>query len=234
MALTWVTLSAAAQGGYNFNSFGVGFGLSRIRPQADLINNYNDYAANVNFTYYYSPYIPVAVEFQMGRLRGGGNTVAEDKDTRRFDNKYKALLLHVDYQLGEAIDYERNGFLNIIKNFYVGGGVGFMFNSVDVNRESFIDPGYIFPGKDKSINLTVPLRIGYEFKIYDYNGFPKFNIILGYEHNVTFGEGLDGYNDPSSKFKNNALDQYRQMSIGIKYNFGLESSYEKSIKGSGY
>jgi hypothetical protein len=58
---------------------------------------------------------------------------------------------------------------------------------------------------------------------------PKFGIDIGYQHYVTFGEGLDGYEDPTSKFKNNAPDQYRQFSIGLKYNFGTEHSYEKAI-----
>ena len=232
VAVTFASFMAKAQGGYNYNSFGFGVGASYNHPLADLKKGYSDLGYNANFTYYYNPYVPVVLEFQMGKLRGGGNTVAEDKDTRRFENKYKALILHVDYQLGDAIDYYRSGFLNILKNFYGGIGVGAMFNNVDANRFSLIDQGYQFPGKQKTVNLVVPIRFGYEFKIFDYYGVPKFGIDIGYQHNVTFGEGLDGYEDPTSKFKNNAPDQYRQITIGFKYNFGTEHSYDKSISGN--
>ena len=233
IAITFACFAAKAQGGYNYNSFGFGIGGGMVHPLADLKKGFNDKAFNANLTYYFNPYVPVVLEFQMGKLRGGGNDVTLDKDTRRFENKYKALMLHVDYQLGDAIDYYRSGFLNIIKNFYGGIGVGAIFNQVDANRYSLIqiNPPYKFPGNDKSVNVIVPVRFGYEFKIYDYYGVPKFGIDIGYQHYVTFGEGLDGYGDPTATFKNNSPDQFRQISIGLKYNFGIEHSYDKSIKG---
>lgn len=227
-----VSIAANAQSGYNYNNFGFGFGVSGLRPQADLKKQYNDLGYHANFTYYYNPYVPIEIELQLGKLRGGGDNVADDKDTRKFLNTYKALMIHIDYQLGDAIDYQRNGFLNIIKNFYGGIGFGAILNSVAVNRNSLLVPSYVFPGNNKSVNLIVPIRFGYEFKIYDYYGIPKFGINLGYVHNVTFGEGLDGYDDPNAKFKNNAPDQYRQVVIGLKYNFGYESGYDKTIKGN--
>jgi hypothetical protein len=78
------------------------------------------------------------------------------------------------------------------------------------------------------------LRFGYEFKIYDSYNEPSMAIDLGYIHTVAFGEGLDGYDDPSSKFKNDALDQYRQISISFKYYFGKVTSYNKLIRPFGY
>ena len=230
IAVTVAALAAKAQGGYNYDSFGFGVGVSGLRPHADLKKEYDDIGYHADFTFYYNPYIPVVLEFQVGKLRGGGDSRAVDKDTRKFENNYKAILLHIDYQLGDAIDYERNDFLKIVKNFYVGVGAGFIFNNVQTNRYSLIDPTYRFPGTDQSVNFSVPLRVGYEFKIFDFYGVPKFGITLGYEHNITFGEGLDGYNDPVSKFKNNAPDQYRQVTIGLKYNFGYQNSYDKSIR----
>jgi hypothetical protein len=232
VAVVFAFGKAQAQSGYNYNSFGIGAGAGLVHPLADLKKGFSNQAYHGDFTYYYNPYMPIVLEFQVGKLRGGGNTVAEDKDTRKFENKYKVLMLHLNYQLGDAIDYYRSDFLNIIKNFYGGIGVGAMFNNVNTNRFSLIDQGYQFPGKDKTVNLVVPVRFGYEFKIFDYYGVPKFGIDIGYQHNVTFGEGLDGYEDPTSKFKNNAPDQYRQITIGLKYNFGAEHSYDKSISGN--
>lgn len=227
-----VSFAAKAQSGYNYNAFGFGIGGGIVHPLADLKKGYDDKAFNANFTYYYNPYVPIVLEFQLGKLRGGGNDVSQDKDTRRFENSYKSLMVHINYQLGDAIDYYRSDFLNILKNFYGGIGVGAMFNNVNTNRYSLLDHTYRFPGSDKSVNLVIPLRFGYEFKIYDYYGVPKFGIDIGYQHYVTFGEGLDGYADPTSKFKNNAPDQYRHVTIGLKYNFGTEHSYDKSISGS--
>jgi hypothetical protein len=46
---------------------------------------------------------------------------------------------------------------------------------------------------------------------------------------MTWGEGLDGYTDPGSGFKNNSQDQYRQIVVGIKINFGSVVPYTKQI-----
>jgi len=53
-------------------------------------------------------------------------------------------------------------------------------------------------------------------------------------HNIVFGEGLDGYDDPTSKFKNNATNQYRQFMIGFKYFFGTTVSYNKLVRTYGF
>jgi hypothetical protein len=76
----------------------------------------------------------------------------------------------------------------------------------------------------------IPLRVGYEFKVFDDYNEPSWAIDVTYIHSLAFGEGLDGYNDPPSKFKNNAIDQYRQISIGFTYYFGTVVSYNKLIR----
>jgi hypothetical protein len=55
-------------------------------------------------------------------------------------------------------------------------------------------------------------------------------IDIAYIHSLVFGEGLDGYNDPPSTFKNNATNQYRQILIGIKFHFGNITAYNKLIR----
>jgi hypothetical protein len=125
-----------AQAGYNYAEYGLGFGASYARPFSDLKKNYNDYVYNINANYYYTPYVPVTLEIQFGKLRGGGNQVEDDISTRRFSNNFKAVLLHADLQLGQVIDYQQSFVLNVLKNFYLGSGVGVMLNSVDANRES--------------------------------------------------------------------------------------------------
>jgi hypothetical protein len=54
-------------------------------------------------------------------------------------------------------------------------------------------------------------------------------INVGYITNITWGEGLDGYDDSSKNFKNNAPDLYRQIVVGVKFNFGPTRSFYKSI-----
>jgi hypothetical protein len=230
IALALASFKIKAQGGYNYNSFGIGIGASSVKGYTNVARNYTHQAYNLNLVYNYSPYVPIMVELQAGTLSGGGLTVEEDRYRRQYKNNFKAAILHADLQLGEVMDYQRNWVMNFLKNFYLGSGVGFISNSLKVQRTSLDDPNYVFPGDDSGINVMIPLRFGYEIKIYNYDDMPVFGIDLGYRHNVVFGEGLDGYNDPSGKFKNNALSQYRQITIGLRYNFGTETSYNKSIR----
>jgi hypothetical protein len=223
---------AGAQGSLNYASYGFGFSGGINRPYSDLKKNYNNKSYSATAYYYYTPFVPIGLEFQIGKLAGGGNDVKVDKDTRRFVNDYKALMLHMDVQLGEIIDFRGSTLLNIAKNFYAGAGIGGISNSVDVNRQSLLDPTYTFPGKDNGINIIVPLRLGYEFKFYNSYDEPNIRLDIGYQHYVTFGEGLDGYADPPIKFKNNALDQYSTIMVGIKFMFGGENSSDKDIKGN--
>jgi hypothetical protein len=225
---------AKAQMGYNYKEFGIGLDISAARGYTNIARQDEHIVANINFIYNYSPYIPVTAELQFGTLSGGGLTPNLDRYGRMFTNHFEAFVIHADFQLGEVIDYSQNDLLNIVKNFYFGSGGGIVFNSNTVQRKNVIPENgsldYIFPGKDASINLTVPLRFGYEFKIYNEYSEPYMAIDIGYVHNLVFGEGLDGYDDPSAKFKNNATNQYRQIVIGVKFNFGNITSYNKLIR----
>jgi hypothetical protein len=227
---------AKAQMGYNYKEFGIGLDVNYIRGYTNLRTEYNHFAENINFIYNYSPYIPVAAELQFGTLSGGGLSPKVDRDGREYTNHFEAFLVHADFQLGEVIDYSQSDILNILKNFYFGSGVGFIFNSNTVQRYSIYRPpppdpnAYLFPGSNSSINITIPLRFGYEFKLYNYYNEPYIALDLGYVHNMVFGEGLDGYDDPSSKFKNNATNQYRQIQVGIKFYFGNITSFNKLIR----
>lgn len=236
-----IVSAAKAQGGYNYSQFGVGVGASYQRAHADTKLQYYHPSFNINLIYNYGPYLPVALEFQVGKLSGGGRTLDKDPFGREYSNSYKALILHGDIQAGDIIDYSGNGFLNILKNFYMGTGIGAIANRMtDIQRTNLFPQNDVigsregFQGKDKSINLLIPLRFGYEFKIYDAYDEPAYGINIGIVHNITFGEGLDGYNDPPSKYKNNAPDQYFQFSIGFRYNFGNTASYTKQIRNSSF
>lgn len=236
-------VTVKAQSGYNYYEFGIAAGASYGKAEADLKKQDYHPAFNFNLVYNYSPFLPIVLELQKGTFSGGGPTRAEDASGRYFTNSYISLNFHADLQAGEIIDYSDSWFLDKIKNFYVGTGIGFIYNKITrierYNRfpendvHVFPDPGSAegFRGKDKGFNLIIPLRFGYEFKIYDDYNMPRYGIDIGIQHYYDIGEGLDGYNDPVSKYKNNALDQYVFVSVGIKYNFYTHlTSYNKLIR----
>ena len=238
--LVFSTVLAKAQMGYNYKEFGIGLDMSYARGYTNVNYQAEHIVTSLNFIYNYSPYIPVAAELQFGSLSGGGLTPNIDKYGRQYDNHYEAFVVHADFQLGEAIDYSQSDLLNILKNFYFGTGMGAVFNDNVVQRTNvyYGENGlpnngpstYVFPGKNSGINLMLPFRFGYEFKLYNDYYEPYMAIDIGYVHNFVFGEGLDGYDDPSNIFKNNASDQYRQIVIGVKFNFGNITSYNKLIR----
>ncbi len=235
--LAFAAVAAKAQSGYKYYEWGWGGGVGYGRAYADTKRQEYHPMFNLNIAYNYNPYLPVALEFQFGTLSGGGRTRDRDQFGRQYKNNYKALILHADLQAGDIINYSNSGFLNIIKNFYIGTGAGAVSNNLtDIQRTNlYIENGPIgatdgFNGKNKSTELVIPLRIGYEFKIYDSYNQPGYTITIGYEHNYTFSEGLDGYDDTPQLFKNNAPDQYAHFTIGFRYNFGNTVSYNKLIR----
>jgi hypothetical protein len=229
LLISLLIISVTVKAQYNYAEWGVGGGLGTVKPYSDLKQNDAQKGLYFNLVYNYSPYLPFAFELQTGKLSGGNNVT--DASHRYFVNEYFALNLHGDLQLGEITDYEGNFLLQRLKGLYMGTGFGAMFNNItDIRRYALDDPNYIFPGKAHSISILVPFRVGYEFKIYNYNDEPFMGINLTYTHNFTFSEGLDGYDDSSSKFKNNAQDMFRVITVGVKFNFGSTASYIKSIK----
>ena len=227
-------ITAKAQAGYNYHEYGVGADVFIERGYTNVKTQFEHPGFDLKFMYNYSPYLPIEIEIQKGTLSGGGLTQNLDFYGRKYTNNYIAVVAHADLQLGSAIDYSDNIILGVLKNFYFGTGVGIISNSNTVQRTNVIASNgslsYVFPGSNSAIDLMVPLRVGYEFKIFDAFDEPSFAVDIGYTHNFALGEGLDGYNDPESKFKNNAVDQYRQIYIGFKYFFGNVTSYNKLIR----
>lgn len=218
---------AAKSQTYNYNLFGIGANVSSVYPYADLSIAKTTNAFNITGYYNYSPYIPIGLEYQMGTLAGGGRTA--DLHGREYTNRYKAVILHADLYLGQILEYDFSTFQHILKDFYIGSGVGLISNNLtDIVR---VQPatGYVFPGTDKSLNIIAPLRVGYEFRINNTFGEQFMGVNIGYITNVTWGEGLDGYGDSAKDFKNNAPDLYRQIVVGIKFNFGPMRSFYKTI-----
>lgn len=221
-----VFITARAQSGKNYASLGAGFDTGSTLGFTDLVKQNPGYSYAIHLNYNYSPFVPISLEVQQGKLSGGGSTVELDKNLRKYVNNYTALILRADLQLGEILDKDSN-IADIVKNWYTGFGMGGIYNQVKNNRIKPDGSHYLFPGTDQSKEFIASARVGYALKIY--NGFdePTYVITFCYIHNFDIGDGLDGYNDPSAKFKNHDTDHYRQLSIGFTYNFGNVHPYFK-------
>lgn len=219
-------VNAAAQS--NFYKLGLGGGVGLTQSFADL--NKHDFGLSGYGTldYYLTPFISLGMEGQFGEINGGD--VYKDPNMRQFINTYKAVNLNGKLALGALIDYKHSDFANVIKGLYVGAGVGAIMNKMKfVVREKPDGSGYIFPGKDKSTDLLVPLNLGINFNFADRSGYYRYGLNVNYQSNITLGEGLDGYDDSPIRFKSGNPDIYNYFSIGLKYYFGPMGLSIKSL-----
>ena len=216
--------AAKAQIGNSYSAFGIGMDVSQTLGFTDLVHQNPGYSINGHINYNFSPYVPVSLELQHGQISGGGDTYALDKSLRKYRNNFTAALIRIDLQLGEIVPFD-NPVIDLFKNFYAGFGFGGIYNQVLTNRIKPDGSHYYFPGKNSSLEFLASGRIGYVIKIYNSFNEPTYGINICYIHNFDIGDNLDGYNDPTSKFKNKDTDHYRQFSIGITYNFGTIVPY---------
>ncbi len=219
-----------AQSNYFKLSWGLGAGPNY--SFTDVIKGSWGYTTYGTLDYNLTPFITAGLEAQYGMVQGGN--IETDRYNRQYINHYSSITANVKFMLGEFVNYYKSDFLYSIRGLYAGFGVGAINNKiVDVVRyrpNYSNDPGYgPFPGQDKSLNLAVPLNLGINFFINDGYGYTRYVINLNAQTNVTFGEGLDGYDDPSNKFKNYSPDIYNAYTIGIKYYFGNIMVYRKSL-----
>ncbi|WP_316769833.1 hypothetical protein [Pedobacter frigiditerrae] len=209
----------------NFYKFAVGAGFGTNISYADVRENSQGYSGHITADYNLTPFLTAGLEFQAGQIRGGN--VITNPHNRQFKNNYKGFSLNGRVALGQFVGYYRQSFLSAIKGLYVGVGLGAISNKMSYivrykpNTQATNPPlGYLFPGKDKSVNLLMPLNLGMNFYFKDRDDQLRYIVNINYQGNLTFGEGLDGYNDPMVKFENDAPDMYTVFSVGVKYNFG--------------
>lgn len=220
-----------AQSSYFQWSAGFGGGPNFSRTDVKKGSWGNTLYGEVN--YYFTPFVSGTLEAQYGLVQGGN--IATDPHNRQFVNQYSGININLKLALGEVVDFRGSKFLDNIKGIYAGFGIGAIKNNItDIVRFkpswASYDPGYgPFPGKDKSTNLWVPLNLGYNYYIYDGYGYIRYAINFNAQSNFTFGEGLDGYDDTSLKFKNYSPDLYNTYSIGFKYFFGTVGGYHKTL-----
>ena len=230
LGLLFAWNSSRGQVGYNYKQFGISFEAGVERAYTNIPKENSNLFTDVKFIYNYSPYIPISAELQFGTFSGGGLKPSDDSLGRAYPNHYESLIFHGDLQLGEVIDYQDSQFMSFLKNFYVGTGVGLMFTSNTVQRTSIYDPQYVFPGRNSSVNLVIPLRTGYEIKFYNEYEEPFFALNTGFNYNIVMGYSLSGYDDYISKNMHTRQDGYIQFTIGCKFYFGNTVGYNKIIR----
>ncbi len=222
-------MTAMAQSNFHKLSIGAGYGVTQ--SFTDVQEHALGFAGYGTADYFLTPFLSLGGEFQMGQIRGGD--IYNDPNEREFINSYMTGSINGKLYLGALIDFNRSEFANAVKWFYIGGGAGLIKN--DVNRvvvkpstRNTANP-YIFPGKDKSTDLIIPLTTGINYYFPDRSGRPKIGINLNYQVNLSLGEGMDGYDDSPIKFENGNPDVYTYLSFGFRYNFGLLGLSKKSL-----
>ncbi len=232
VAFVVISLSVSAQIGYNYDQYSLGVGISSAKIHGDLNKAYSQAAYNVNLNYHYTPFVTFSAEAQFGRLDSGNADSTKTYYGEQSSNKFTTLMFHADVQLGEFINYEDDytaipilsKILNGAKNIYIGTGVGVIFNNMTyINRQDYLDPNVTLGGLDKSNELIIPVRIGYEYKIYNGYDEPQIRINLGYQANFSTGDNMDGFK--SGKYG----DWFSQITFGVKIGLGGVTSYRKPI-----
>jgi len=223
--LTIVVLASnvvKAQIGNDYAQYDVGLGLDFNKAYTDAETITGTRSARLMFNYNVSPFINYILEVQTGTLRGGDSL--KTASGRQFTNSFTAVMLRGQLQMGELIDYSQSSVANAFKNLYVSSGIGMIYNHMtDINRSSIQVPGFYTSGENNSNELVIPLRIGYEFKLYNKYNEPGFKIDIGYQNNFILGDELDGFNTGKQK------DSYSQISIGLKFAIGGVTTYRKQI-----
>jgi len=219
--ITCIAFISKAQLGYNYAQYDIGFGAATNKVYGDAQTVVSTPSVHFNFNYNQTPFINYILEVEAGKLEGGN----ELKDTtgRQFSNSFTAVAFRVQVQAGEILDYSRSPLANALKNVYLSSGIGMVVNNLTTNRYSYKIPGFYTPGEDHSNEIYIPVRLGYEFKIYNQFSQPSVKIDLAYQENFIMGDQLDGFK------AGKANDIYTEIVLGVKFALGGVTSYRKQI-----
>jgi hypothetical protein len=215
---------AKAQVGFDYAQYDVGFAAGINQGSStDVQTLKTTPSIRLNFNYNQTPFVNYIFEAEFGRLKGGDSLRTTTQ--REFENHFNAFTFRVQVQAGEFIDYSQSQFANALKNLYLSSGLGYISNNVVARSNDILllANDQIIPGEKKTNEIFIPLRLGYEFKIYNSYNQPAVKIDLGYQYNFVMGDELDGY----VAGKHN--DAFSQVSIGFKFAIGGVTSYRKQI-----
>ena len=215
--LVFIFSGVSAQTRYQQLTVGGGAGAATAYAGAEVPQTHAAFYAGIS--YYPFSFFTIGLEGQSGTL--SGIPTFKTTNLKSFNNNYQALTLNASLYLGAFFDAPKNGFLNVVKNFYGGVGYGVIAGSIN-NVEIPIT------GNVDHVNNTlkiIPFNAGYEYDIVRnaYNE-PLLKIDVSARLNYVMGQGLDGYNDSYAK----SHSFYAFYNVGIKYTFIIHSTYGKS------
>jgi hypothetical protein len=219
--ISCIAFISKAQLGYDYAQYDIGFAGAINKVYGDAQTQKNTPSIHFNFNYNQTPFVNYILEVEAGKLEGGN--ALKDSTGRQFSNSFTTAAFRVQVQAGEVIDYANSPFANAMKNLYLSAGIGMVVNDLTTNRYSYLIPGFYTPGEDHSQEIYIPLRIGYEFKIYNKFNQPSVKIDLAYQNNLIMGDELDGFK------AGKANDTYTEIVFGVKFALGGITSYRKQI-----
>jgi hypothetical protein len=213
---------AQGQPAYNYSKFDFGVAGAINKPFTDEQSTDYKPSGLVNLTYNQTPFINYVGELQLGEFTG--NSSYSNLIQRNFRTRYATASLRGQLQAGQLFNYYNNRFLNAIKNLYVSSGVGAMYTRSNVTGNAFQNNQYrSVSSKTSDYSVFVPARLGYEFKIFNYDKEPFIKVDIGYQYNFVFGDSLDGNKSGSSN------DSFNQFILGIKFAIPGIATYKRPI-----
>jgi len=229
LLLVFIESFSFAQSNYFKMSYGFGGGMNK--SYTDVYQG--DYGKIIYgvFDYHVTPFITMGLEGQYGRIKGG--IAVKDPSGRWFVNKYSSLTANLKLMLGELVNYNQGGLLYNMRGIYLGVGLGAINNNIsNIARyppKTSISNNSRFEGEDKSVNLVLPINLGFNYYIKDNYGYMRYVINVNAQSNITFGEGLDGYSESRLRSNNAYPDMYNSVTVGFRYMFGSVRSYRKTL-----
>ena len=214
---------AKAQLGYNYSQFDVGTSVGFNQVYGDAAPQKTTASINFNFTFNATPYTNFVFEAQLGQFAAGDSTKSPGL---QFTSSFYAFIFRGQLQFGEFLDYQRSPFLNAVKNLYVSAGVGYLYNHVtEISRAPASEiAGLTINSTLRTQEPFIPLRLGYEFKVFNQYQQPSLKVDVGYEYNYILSDNADGYLYSGRK------DAFTQIFIGVKFAIGGGVvSYRKQI-----
>lgn len=201
--------------GQEYAKVTVGTNIGFNQAHVDVKKRKLGYTGSLHADYQFSDYVSVGVQGQVGKILGGDQFT--DPRMRQFTNKYKSVAFLLNVQLGALTGYAASETLIALNKIYFGIGAGLIANNiVNIIRIQPDGSNYRFPGVDKGMNLTVPVVLGINVPVKGHDEETPFSINFNVQRNVTFGEGLDGYNDNSDIFENKSPDFSTVFFVGIR------------------
>lgn len=204
-----------------FCQFGGGLsvelGAGATQLYGEMMHKPLKFGYHIGADYIVIPFMTVGVQGMMGRLAANdpmGRMAKNNYMGANINAKARLGLLWIDDKENFELTYIREHFFrSLIRNIYVGTGIGLLRNEIDANRGTPNDAHLV--GEDESSAVFVPLNLGIDIPFgYSISG-PTWAINANAQLGLYFGDELDGYANMYSRHD----DRLLYLSLSIKKSF---------------